>query len=60
MALGNWTLNEAVDQTAFYEEEEENQYECEDEETRTQYQFHFMDDHDSKRYEIIDETRPLL
>ncbi|XP_066935054.1 proteasome assembly chaperone 1-like [Clytia hemisphaerica] len=51
MVLGNWTLTEAVDQTAFFEEEEENQYECEDEETRTQYQFHFMDNHDTKSFE---------
>lgn len=37
MAFANWTLSEAVDQTAFFEEEEEDQYENEDVESRTTF-----------------------
>ena len=41
MAFANWTLSEAVDQTAFFEEEEEDQYEREDPETRTTFDVTF-------------------
>ena len=46
----SWTVSEAVDGAALYEEEEEEQYETEEDSTKISYTLSCVGDHKKERY----------
>jgi len=47
----SWTVSEAVDGAALYEEEEEEQYETEEESAKISYTLSYVEDNKKERYE---------